>query len=207
MADLMNDARYVAPPSDADRTGRLAVLGLKPEDVQTPPVIVRSGEEFVFSADNPAAKLWIRPAPVPTSLDELKELAGVPNRVFERANNLSATVHEDVAAESLEHADIVQLSDASSLANRVATNLVYGYADPALVANEPHASLVRTMIAALGGQNVVAGNDLIVDDGATVDLGPNPVVTFDRIIIHGSGRIKVHDKQKVTAGSVQWLPN
>lgn len=189
----------------AERVQRLARLGLRPEDVKTPPIVVASGQRFVFSPQNPAANLWMRPLSAPKSLDELKELAGVPNRVFEHNNNTQLTVHPDVQNAALGAGEPYMLADQNSLARRVAANLVYGYADPAYVSQPEVQALTQVMCSALEGQYAVVGTTLTVQNGAVADLGPNPVVQFDSITIHGTGQIIVHQNQKVQAGTVTWL--
>lgn len=189
----------------SERVQRLARIGLRPEDVKAPPIVVASGQRFVFSQENPAANLWLKRLPAPQSLEELKEIAGVPNRVFEHNNTKQLTVHADLQNAALDSSQPFTLSDPNSIARRVAANLVYGYADPAYVSQPQVQTLTQVMCAAMEGQYAVVGTDLVVQNGAVVDLGPNPVVQFDTITIHGSGQIIVHQNQKVQAGTVKWI--
>lgn len=189
----------------AERVQRLARIGLRPEDVKAPPIVVASGQRFVFSQENPAANLWLKPLSAPQSLEELKEIAGVPNRVFEHNNSKHLTVHADAQNAALSAGEPYMLTDENSLARRVAANLVYGYADPAYAAQPEVQALTQVMCSALEGQYAVVGTDLTVQNGAVVDLGTNPVVQFDSITIYGTGQIIVHQNQKVQAGTVTWL--
>lgn len=205
MPDLFENSQYAARPSEAERAQRLAVLGLTPDDITAPPIVVQRGQTFEFTPDNPAAKLWLKPMPTPQSLEHLKEMVGVPNRVFESSDSKFMAVHPEVANKPLGDADAFSLMSQDSDAHKVAMNLVYGYADPSYTAQSSVQQLTKIMCAALEGQYAVVGSDLVVQAGAKVDLGPNPSVNFDRIIVHGDGQIICHSNQKVSANVVQWL--
>ena len=192
--------------AQADKVKRLALIGLTPDDVKAPPLVLGEGQSFVFSADNPSANLWMKPLKAARSLDDLKELVGVPNRVFEHNNTKHLTVHPEVQNATLSAGDPVMLNDETSLARRTAVNLVYGYADPGYLAQPAVQNLTQVMCAAVEGQYAVVGSDLTVQNGAFADLGSNPVVYFDSITVYGSGQIKVHPNQKVQATKISWLP-
>jgi hypothetical protein len=200
-----NNAQDIAR-ANADRVKRLALIGLSPSDVTAPPVVLEAGQTFVFSSENPAANMWMLPLKAPVSLDELKEIVGVPNRIFEHNDTKHITVYPDVQNAPLREGDPFALTDESSLARRTAVNLVYGYADPVYVAQPTVQALTKLMCSALEGQFAVVGTDLVVKDGATVDLGNNPVVQFDTVTIYGTGQIIVHSNQKVQATSITWKP-
>jgi hypothetical protein len=191
--------------AQASRVRRLAGIGLRPEDVTAPPVVVKSGQRFVFSSENPAANLWMKRLGAAQSLDQLKEIAGVPNSVFERNDSKQGAVHPEVSNVEVGPGVPLELTDPNSLARRVAANLVYGYADPAYVAQPGVQALTQVMCAALEGQYAVVGKDLTVHAGGVADLGRNPIVQFDTITIYGDGQIIVHENQKVQAETVQWL--
>jgi hypothetical protein len=197
---------YVARPPEHERNERLSRLRLNPGDVNTMPLMVKSGQRFVFSADNPMARNWLKPFPDLSTLDDLKCFIGVPDHVFRSNQVLTAPAYPDVHHSSLQAADALDLLDQTSTAYKVAVNLVYGPSPPNAAAHVGVTHLVTAMTGALKGQHLVAGTDLIVDAGAVVDLGPNPTVTFDRIIVHGNGAIICHNHQKVIAGAIQWLP-
>jgi hypothetical protein len=202
-----NNPNYVPSPTAAEVARRLAPLGLKPEDVQLPPLIVSAGQRFDFSSCTAASKVWRRPLPKPRDLDQLKQMIGVPNPAFAEPSKQSERIFEvdekEVLSEGLHL--FYRRSPKPSAAYKLAVNLVYRYADPSLLSRSPYKELVQLMLAAAGQMTMVVGGDLIVDNGATVDLGPDPVVSFDRIIIHGTGQIIVHDHQKVMANSIQYL--
>ncbi len=192
--------------AQAERLKRLALIGLTPDDVKAPPIVVQSDQHFVFSSENAAANLWMKPLKPARSLDELKELVGVPNRVFEHNNTKHLSVHPEVQNAALKSGDGLSLTDQNSVARRTAENLVYGYADPTYVAQPSVDELTQMMCSALGGQFAVVGTALTVQNGGKVDLGPNPVVQFDSITVYGTGQIIVHPNQKVQATTVTWLP-
>jgi hypothetical protein len=204
---LQNEPGNTSPTSPDDRTQRLALLGLTPTDVRAPSLVVHAGQTFEFSDDNPSAKAWLHPLPEPTDFADLKQMVGVPNEVFERNNTTHERVYSGLGAESLEEVGLQALGDQQSSTHRMATNLVYSYADDATLNAPAVQSLIPVMLSAVRGLNAVVGQDLVVDNGAVVDLGPNPVVQFDKITIYGTGRIVVHNNQKVQATSIQWIPN
>ena len=203
-----NDMSAYAPaPSDDERAKRLGRLKLSPADVTTPQLKIKSGERFTFSPENPDAAQWMRPFPELTTIDELKQFIGVPNSVFEIDGKPKTLVFDGVDATTLAPTEALELLDQQSKAYQVASNLMYGHVPAATLAHEGIKHLTLMMLDALKGQHMVLGSDLIVNDGAVVDLGPNPTVAFDRIIIHGNGAILVHNHQKVSAGVIQWLAN
>jgi hypothetical protein len=169
--------------------------------------VLEDGQTFEFTEDNPAANAWLHPLREPADFDDLKQLVGVPNEVYAHNNSTHERIHAGVSVEHLEQSGVHALADQQSAAHRLATNLVYSYADAATVSSPAVQALIPVMLAAVRGMNAVVGTDLIVKNGATVDLGPHPVVTFDRIVVEGTGRIIVHNNQKVSASSIQWIPN
>jgi len=197
---------YVAKPPDYERNERLSRLRLQPGDVNAMPLTVKSGQHFVFAAENPMARNWLKPFPDVSTLDDLKHFIGVPDQVFHTSQTPTPLAYPDVHHSSLEASDALDLLDQSSTAYKVGVNLVYGPTPANAAAHVGVTHLIAAMTGALKGQFIVAGSDLIVQAGAIVDLGPNPTVTFDRIIIHGNGAIICHNHQKVIAGAIQWLP-
>ena len=205
--ETIDTSAYAPSPSGEERTKRLGRLKLSPADVTAPHLQVRAGERFTFSPDNPAAAQWMRPFPDLTTIDELKQFIGVPNAVFETDGKPKTLVFEGVDATTLAPGEAMELMDQNSKAYQVASNLMYGHVPAVTLAGEGVKHLTLMMIGALKGQHMVLGGDLIVAAGAVVDLGPNPTVAFDRIIIHGDGAIIVHNHQKISAGVIQWLAN
>jgi hypothetical protein len=202
-----NNPNYVKSPTAAEVARRLKPLGLTPEDVKLPPLVVNAGQRFDFSSCTAASNVWRRPLPKPRDLEHLKEMIGVPNHVFAVGSKQTERIFEvdekEVLSEGLHL--FYRRTPKPSAAYKMAVNLVYRYADPNLLSRSPYQELVQLMLAAAGQMSMVVGSDLIVDNGATVDLGPDPVVSFERIIIHGTGQIIVHDHQKVAANSIQYL--
>jgi hypothetical protein len=209
MAASLSDTRYAASAQAAEIDLRLKPLSLTAADISVPPLIIRTGQRFEFAASNPVARPFLRDIPRARDLDHMKELFGVPNAVFEHNGTTAETLYAvDEAALLAEGPHMLAAAGThEGHSRKMALNLLLRWADPALLKRSPYKELVDFMLAATDGLKAVVGDDLVVENGATVDLGDHPIVSFNRIIIHGTGQLVVHDHQKVSANTIQWLPD
>ena len=102
---------YVAKPPEHERYERLSRLRLNPGDISTMPLMVKSGQHFVISANNPMARNWLRPFPELSTLDDLKHFIGVPDHVFRSTQVTTQPTFPDVHHSSLQVADALELLD------------------------------------------------------------------------------------------------
>jgi hypothetical protein len=202
----IDDPRYVKRPTPEEVAKRLLPLGLRPEDIRVPPLLVQAGDHVNLASCGAGTSAYRRPLPKARDFDHLKEMIGVPNRVFQaRQDERIFEVDEaEVVREGVHH--FHRRHPSPSAAYKMAANLVYRYADPELLQRSPYRELTQLLLAVTEDLSAVVGGDLVVDNDTTVYLGDDPVVSFDRIIIHGTGRIVVGPQQKVIANVVQYLP-
>lgn len=142
----------------------------------------------------------------PKTLDQLKEMVGVPNRVHE-ASGSQADRRFDVRESDLPKKESFEFSELNhyqqTAVMQTAHNLLYGYADPELVTKPPYVGVVGWMMSRAETLPVFAAEDLIVQDGQTVSFPDNAILTFNNVIVYGSGSIKLGANVKIFAELVE----
>lgn len=203
--------KYLMEPSEAF-VASIASMKLRPDRLTVIPTICGVKKEIGEVILHPKKKFdphigELKPYHKqlrPRTLDDLKEWAGVPNRVLERAGRPVAPrevrmhhlpAQEEFAFKELEPERRLAVRD-------TAFNLLYGYAHPERVARPPYAGVVRWMLEK-ANLPVFAARDLIVCPDETVQFQSFAVLIFNNVIVVGNGRIRVGSNVKLFATQVR----
>lgn len=185
------------------RLQRLAALGLPPHAADLPTVHVT--RDLVIHQEHPEFQHHFFQAR-PGSFEELKEIAGVPNRIHE-ANGDTEYRRFDVRemdlpqTESFDYASLPAYQQEA--VRRMAHNLLYGYHDPARISRPPLAGVASWMLSRAQALPAFVAEDLIVQDGQTVTFKDSAVLHFNNVIVYGRGSIVLGANVKLYANTVE----
>lgn len=212
---LAKHRRYLLEPPEAFIKEKLALFGVAPSALDKLPPVIVSGRKGVVTIH---AKAGARPKVVdvskhtrsvkPTSLDQLKEIAGVPNRAFRNPKTRAAfqARHVDPAlvAKLPRSVSFAKLRpELSGTAVAVAQNLLYGPTDERMLAQSAYAAVSKGVLAAASGLTVFIAPDLVVAAGQVVQFAAYGALYFNNVIVYGSGTIRLGANTKLHAYQVR----
>ena len=147
----------------------------------------------------------------PASLEELKELVGVPTRAFARRvqpagapTRLLHAVTPKMVASLPEKITVskLQLEQRTSFF-QVAENLLHGPTDEKTLDQPGYRQAVAAMLRASARIPVFVAPDLVVCDGDAVDFTGYAAMYFNNVIVQGSGRIILGHNTKLHAFQIK----
>lgn len=198
LAPFQLDPSHIAaiPPltvCDLDRTLRLhSNRRFEPEIVQV--------EQYVHSVS-------------PVSLDHLKELVGVPNRVHEYRVRMkepcSCTSSRAVRMHDLPQQGGFRFDrlppEARVAVRDLSYNLVYGWVDADQTKRPPYAAVADYVLERVKKLPVFIGNDLVVCPDQTVSFSGFAAVYFTNVLVVGTGKIFLGDHTKLHAHQIKHI--
>ncbi|MBJ7331505.1 MAG: hypothetical protein JHC95_16550 [Solirubrobacteraceae bacterium] len=144
----------------------------------------------------------------PRSLEHLKQLVGVPNEAILRSRKIDpcgcqprpTRMHLIPSGKRIAFTKLE--AEQREAVHDMATNLVYGYADPDAVKNE-FAGVADYAMRRASELPTFAYKDLIVCDGESVHFNGWSTLFFHNVIIEGSGEIRLGSHTKLHAFHIE----
>lgn len=168
---------------------------------------VETGECVVLSPESPRFKESYRQVR-PRTDDEVREIIGLSAETAKalheqgRCCQPSASPSATVSAEELDSPDEAVRARARDITYKAFKNYVMGANPSSLSQMKP--AFARFLDITKAVLNVVALEDIVVADGATLTISNNThLVTANRIIIHNTGRIVCSGFTKFTVTSLE----
>jgi hypothetical protein len=209
---LKKHRRHMADVPDDFLETKLAMLGVDREEFGKIPSIVieapRRKERTITitpKSVKPARLIDVKAhtrSVKPQTLDELKELAGTPNRLLEgRPERLEWVGRVDrkrlqkVSGRKLDRLDFAD----KKLAFGAARELLHGYADPTVLERPEWQWVVKTMLDLASRLTVFLAPDLIVGAGQSVSFTAYGTFYFNNVIVYGNGGIRLGGQAKLHA--------
>jgi hypothetical protein len=207
--------RYLLEPPDEFVADKLKLFGVSPSLLAKLPPLVVSGRKGVVTI-HPLEGAKPKIVDVkqhtrvvqPKSLDQLKELTGVPNRAFEGAKAGVAIPRLEVDPEVL--AKLPKTVSFGKLRPEVADdafaaahNVVYGPTDPSLLAQPGYAAISKAVVAAAAKLSVFFAPDLVVAAGQIVSFAAFGALYFNNVLVYGNGTIRLGAYTKLHAYQVR----
>ena len=192
---------------------KLKLLRIDPDEfAKLPPLIIggqRRPVDITPDGAKPAKLLDVKPHArriSPASLDELKELAGQPNRVValdpEREQRLprvdAASVAKLQRARAFKDLDSRQRDVFWSAAQR----LLHGSSGPEVLAQPGYKRVSELMLDLSKGLGVLIAPDLIVATGQRVNFSGFGTLYFNNVLVYGTGSIRMGGNAKMHAYQV-----
>jgi hypothetical protein len=212
--DFLREHReHLLSPKPEWLRDKLKIFKMKPEELKPLPPIcnvlkgpvyldpVRKFDPHVGELDR-----YLRTV-TPKDIHELKELVGVPNRVFEklkrpeghscqpcyRLRNVQIhhlPVKEIVNMDQLESNERIAVRD-------MAHNLLYGYADEKIKSKIPYKAVLDFMLERAKLLNTFVADSLIVCPNEVVEFKNFAAVYITNVIVYGSGTIRLGNNTKL----------
>lgn len=198
-------SHLVLPPDDEVRT-RFDRLLLDPVvRLDVPPIHVCGVDRAItFRPENTELPDGVLPAETAAedyvhhlrarTLDDLKEWIGVPNRAFGRASSLRESdplrgvrVADLPVAEEIDYERLAGREKAAVSA--LCHGLLHGEVDAKLIEHPPFKAVAEHMVRCSTALPAFVGNTLYVCDGDTVRFSGFAFLTFDHVIVEGTGRL------------------
>jgi hypothetical protein len=210
---LAKHRRHLAEVPDDFLHEKLKLLRVDPDEFAKLPPIVISGQRrpVTIAPDGakPAKLLDVKPHMrriSPDSLDELKELAGQPNRVVafdpEPESRLpkvdAARVAKLRGAKAFKNLDAEQRDVFWTAAQR----LLHGSSGPDVLADAGYQRVAELMLGLASGIGLLLSSDLIVATGQRVDFSGFGILYFNNVLVYGTGSIRMGGNAKMHAYQV-----
>ena len=210
--------QYLEKPPDEFLARKLALFGLDarafakaPSIVlpkRTKEVSVHPGEGFkpkeLGKIDAHVRKLQ------PKSIEELKELAGVPASAFQRAEARAAAkellrpVDAKVLAKLPARGTFAKLRPEQKQAVwDTGYNLLHGPIDRRMLERRGYDRVIPLILKLAGSLRLFLAQDLVVLDGQRVSFTGFGVLYFNNVLVYGSGTISPGASTKLHAYSIQ----
>jgi len=210
---LSKHRRYLAEVPDDFLQEKLKLLRIDPDEfAQVPPVIISGQRRPVdISPDGakPAKVLDVKPHVrklKPRSLDELKELAGVPNRVVA----LDAEVEQRLP--EIDDAVVAKLprkkafkdldGDQRDVFWTAAQRLLQGSSGPEVMAKPGYELVGELMVGLAQNIGLLFATDLVVTTGQRVNFTGFGTLYFNNVLVYGTGSICMGGNAKLHAYQV-----
>lgn len=135
----------------------------------------------------------------PKDIDDLKELAGVPNRVFEKEkpyNRLRCVQMHHLPARKTVRLRELDLNERIAVRD-MAHNLLYGYVDKRKMSKVPYKAVIEFMLERAQLLNVFVADTLIVCPNEIVEFRNFAAVYITNVIVYGSGTIRLGNNTKL----------
>ena len=212
---LREHSKYLVKVDPEKLQAKLGLFGLQPADLHPMPLICNLKEigpiiltpKKRFDPHVGEMDRYVHTI-TPRSIQELKELVGVPNRVMEK--NVSYALRREVSLYQLPSQD--EMSFESLEAERrtavfdMAHNLVYGYADEERMSKPPLSGIVKFVLERSQELPLFVAQDLIVCPDETIEFNNFAALYFNNVVVYGSGRIKLGNNTKLHAVQVTHVP-
>lgn len=213
--DALDHSKYLLQPNDKELETKLRLFRVPLSELYPMPPICGFKEigpvildpEKQFDPHVGEINKYIH-ALAPESLDDLKELVGIPNRVVEkRASSVwprevrlhHLPVRNGFSFESLDQEQRTAVLD-------MAHNLLYGYADEELISKPPLSGVVEFMLKRAIGTAFFLACDLIVCPDKTIEFKNFSLLYFNNVLVYGSGQVKLGNSTKLHAFQVIHVP-
>jgi hypothetical protein len=208
---LKTHRKHLEKPPDEFLKEKLALFGMTPEDLEAiPPVLINDKRRraVVIHAEKGAKPKVIDHSKhtktvTPKSLDELKELAGVPQRVFEKQPELVETAlkREVDAGRIRKLRGRPKLGDLEPDDQKAVFDEAFNYLMGPV--DRPSKFVVTAMLQLAQKLALFIATDLIVNDGQSVTFANYGALYFNNVLVYGSGSINLGDNTKLHAYSVK----
>lgn len=146
-------------------------------------------------------------AVTPETLDDLKEIAGVPNRAYAKSPRQVPQLHGVEARTVAALPATVTVSklkpDLKKTFFQVSHDLLHGPTDARLLSRSGYKQTVTAMLKGAQRIPVFVAPDLIVCDGDEVTFGGYAALYFNNVIVYGSGRICLGSQTKLHAYQIK----
>jgi hypothetical protein len=216
--------RHLQTPPDEFLAAKLELLGITPAALaKAPPLVVRRAaparvhpkEGFTPAALGTVKRHTARPRP--DSLERLRQLAGAPvgapaAPAPAARRRRAAVASPDERLRPVDDAVIARLTPGTKLTKvpraeqqmvwDAGYNLLHGHVDEHVLAQPGYAVVVGIMIDLAKNLTLFFGQDLIVEDGATVEFASYGVLYFNNVVVYGSGSIRLPENAKLHAYSI-----
>jgi len=143
----------------------------------------------------------------PKNLETLKELVGVPNRVYERKREVQTSLCHPhprfprVQIHDLPSAEFKGLNQLEQQERRavldMAHQLLYGYADEKQLAAAPYKWILQFILERAKLLNAFVADCLIVCPNEVVDFRDFAAIYITNVIVYGSGTIRLGNNVKL----------
>lgn len=151
----------------------------------------------------------------PDDLLALKELSGVPQRVFDNQQDRPKWEsprpaalrrrHDAIVAKLPQRVSVAKLSDERKEAVfAVAFDLLHGPVSDRMISREGYDKVVKVMLG-LSKLTAFLSPDLVVADGQTVTFSNYAALYFNNVVVYGSGGIRLGHNTKLHAFSIKHL--
>ncbi|MCX6829785.1 MAG: hypothetical protein NT002_10975 [candidate division Zixibacteria bacterium] len=135
----------------------------------------------------------------PKNIDELKELAGVPNRVFDKEKpcyRLPCVQMHHLPTRNIESLKELEPDERIAVKD-MAHNLLFGYVDKKIVSKIPYKGVIEYMLERAKRLNTFVADTLIVCPNEVVIFRNFAAVYITNIIVYGSGCIRLGNNTKL----------
>jgi len=150
----------------------------------------------------------------PGSLDELKELAGVPNRAFTEAPERGPLAPERAPVlHTLERRSLTRLPERITLSRlraedkatfwQASHNILRGPADERMLERSGYKQIADAMLRVAKNIPAFLARNLIVCDGDVVTFSGYGALYFNNVLVYGSGRIQLANNTTLHAYQVK----
>lgn len=169
---------------------------------QTLPTLPRGKGDMQFDPGRDDAKQYYLRAPV-ASLDDLKLWMGLPNDHVDHARNWQHLrpvavpwVAEGKGEAPLRGVRQETVADAEY-------DVLHGFVDDVLLQHEFWREIVRGLLDRHRFIDILALDELIVEDGQRVTIANTPTAYFNRVTVYGSGSIVFKNSCKLIADTIE----
>ncbi|HEY8704309.1 MAG TPA: hypothetical protein VIL98_06120 [Gaiellaceae bacterium] len=143
----------------------------------------------------------------PETLDELKEIAGIPNRAYAKTQRqlpmLNALDARTVAKLPAKLTVSKLAPELKATFFQLSHDLLQGPTDARLLARAGYKQAVATMLRSAQNLPVFVAPDLIVCDGDSVTFGGYAAVYFNNVLVYGTGQIHLGNHTKLHAYQIK----
>jgi hypothetical protein len=207
---------FLKPPPEA-LAKRLEIFGVSARDFEKAPQITICGirETIVLHPKKQFDPHIVEgdPSPVrfihevtPKSLEQLKELVGVPNRVLEKQLHKPTGPLRRVPMQHLPGGEKFEFAKLKPQQKRAvhdaAFNILYGHVDMEAAQRPPYRAITAYMLQRAAKIPTLVLKDLLVCPDQTVQFQAFGALYFNNVVVVGNGRIFLGDNTKLHAYQV-----
>lgn len=175
--------------------------------VSTLPTLPPTRGDLVLDPKRDDCKKYYARVPV-ESLDDLKLWLGFPNDHIDHRRHWQHLKHVPVphvdprrqkGGDVLGHVPKQTIEDAEH-------NVLHGYTDADFLAHPFWSAIVKRLLDRWRFLDILTIADLVVSNGDTVTISGTPTAYFNRVTVHGSGRIVFDSNGKLIADTIEHIP-
>lgn len=206
---LTKHAKHLVEPPPAFLQEKLSLFGMKPQELADLDSLIICALRKAVEIRPKAAKPKIidvvshTRAVTPKTIDQLKELAGAPNRAFAKTREPAPTLHP-LAPKAVgalpQRLTISKLPpEQKQTFFQLGHNLLFGPTTPRLLESPGYKQAVPAILRAAAKLPVFVAPNLIVCDGEVVTFAGWTTLYFNNVVVYGSGKIVFGNQTKLHA--------